>query len=523
MNIIALIYSFGLFFAGIYCLTQYSADFSKKKLKQSGNKSLTLTFLKSFGISAAAGSSTLVLYSASSFCRAGIIDFKTALVSSLGTIGSISACFMAVIDNRTIIYLILGIGGVMIFFTRKIQNEKIKTLFFFLFSIGLLLYGMDELKTTFAFIKTNNEIKSVIGRWHSNFLIFFFGGIISLLMQSGSATAFMAVGLYGGHIFTHEQTAWFIYGGTCLGSAIRSQLIAFSFRGSARRLLGMYSNKIFLIALIASILYFIQIYSKIPMINQIFRSIYDNIIFEVYGSMVAIELIIILCTLIFIKPIIRFYEKLYSDEPSEKLSKAVYLTNIESKPKEEWISLMEKESGEILCKFSELLSEYSSKKDISFINNVCNANAIVIEQMLDLHKKLFNTTNSNLFITGGIYEKLLILDRLNKEVNLLLETVNKSKIMMNDEIVDAVIQHLHLVFSELSSFIKNRKSDMDFLEYICKSVRDTKPRRDILENEFIFTDRKYGNDLKLEFIGSYYDSLHYLREIELCYEKSSLS
>ena len=502
-------------------LRQHSTGFAPKGIK-AYKKSYFASFLRSAGITALASDGRIVLFSTTSLYSSGIIDSRTAIVCMCGAqTTALIANFMAVIDDTSLIYLLLGIGGITSFFLRNKKCEKTKKVFLFLMSISVLLFGMNEMKDSLAFIGQNIHVKNIITLNHnSGFLVFIFGGILSFIMQSTGAVSFMAVSFYGSGILTHDQAVWFLFGGTCLGSTIRNQIYSFTFTGSSRRLLTIFANRIVLSALIAITQYLFQIHTGIPMLNGLFRGIYDNIIFEVFFTFFTTDAICTILMLTFMNPLIRIYEKLLPDDEFEKISKAMYITNINSLPKKEWGPLIKKEMARISEKLFDFLDIYISKNNYKFAEHISTSNRIIIDKMLELYKEAYDDYPE---CSGDrrLYEKMLILNNLNRAVTKVVKSLYDSKITNYCKIIDAMLQHIDFVLMYISDFMKKDKADLESLNFIHACVLDTKSRKELLSDSFILGYNEYKDSFRFEFASAYYDILHYCREFVESYTNAA--
>jgi phosphate:Na+ symporter len=343
-HICEMILALGVLYSGIVSLNQYSFEASRarKKIKKREKPSLVLSFLKSAGITALiADSGKLVMYSTSSFCFSGLMNFETAFVCILGSnLTAGASSFLALINERNFIYIILGLGGFMRFFLRRSGQENLKLVAMFIFSIGLLLFGIILMKDNFAFIGNNYYLKHVVTTFHySGLIMILIGTAISFIMQSTAGFSFMVIGLWGSNLISYEQSILMLYG-SCISSCIKSRVYALPFKGSARRLMLVSANIVLASTIITIGLYFLERTTSIPLLNSLLRSIHRNVVFEVSGAMLISNLFIVLSALIFLKPLIRLYNKLYPDDTGEVLAKTQYINNIESLPKSQWPELM---------------------------------------------------------------------------------------------------------------------------------------------------------------------------------------
>ena len=246
------------------------------------------------------------------------------------------------------------------------------------------------------------------------------------------------------------------------------------------------------------------------MLNAFFRRIYNNIIFEVFLTLFATDAICTILTLSFMNPLIRIYEKLLPDDQFEKISKAMYITNINALPKKDWGSLIKKEMTRITEKLFDFFDIYIFKNNYKVAEHILESNGIIIGKILEMYKEAYDD-DPECSEDRRLYEKILILNNLNNAVAKVVKTLYDSKITNYCNIVDAMLQHIHLVLTYISDFIKKDKLDSELLDSIHMCVLDTKRRKELLADNFILGNNEYKDSFRFEFASSYYDVLHYCR------------
>lgn len=105
-----------------------------------------------------------------------------------------------------------------------------KTIIGLISGLGLFLYGINLMKNGFLRF-TSEKIKKILDLLTNNiFLSIFIGIIITVIMQSSSATTVMVVGLVNANILGLYQALGLIMGAN-IGTTITPQLLSFNFYG----------------------------------------------------------------------------------------------------------------------------------------------------------------------------------------------------------------------------------------------------------------------------------------------------
>lgn len=513
-----MILALGVFYSGVVSLNQYSSEYSKTKkaIRPRKEPSLILSFLKSAGLTAiAADSGRMVIYTTSSFCFSGLMNFKTAFVCVLGaTFTSGSSNFFALINERYLIYLILGLGGIGRFILRKSSKENLKLVALFIFSVGILLFGTVLIKDNFAFLGENDYVKHIVITVHNPFLVILIGALISFIMQSSAGFSFMIVGFWSSNLISYEQSILMLYG-SCIAACIRGRLYALPFKGSARRLLLISTDVVSVSSIIIIGLYFIEKNTSAPLLNSLLRSIYKNVVFEVSGAMLISNLFIALLSLLFLKHLVRLYTNLYPDDPDEILVKTHYIQNIETRPESEWPVLINKEVDRITATLY-VLVDFESSNNLSDVKAICNSNDLILNRMLDLHKHIYEGKNNNSIEEYLLYERLFYLEKLNKELLRYWGIMKKYDISSVDICTHAASIHILAALKCLSDFIY-KQIDIHEIEIVFETLNFESRKIKVFE---ITKDIKAEYDATFELANVYCDILAYLSEIINSYKYS---
>ncbi|MEP7165705.1 MAG: Na/Pi symporter [Ferruginibacter sp.] len=231
-------------------------------------------------------SSSVVILMLMSFVGAGVISFRNALGvllgSNLGT--TVDSWFYATIgfkfNLQNYSLPIIAIAGIIMFFTQR--RKKLYDSLYFIFSIGILLLG-------FGFMKEGAEqlvMKFNLAAYADYNLVFilFIGFILTVIIQSSSATIAIALTALHTHALTFPAAACVIIGSEA-GTSIKFLLS--SFQGSAEKRMLAWADLIFnLVTVIVSfsllswIILFIRniVGIKDPLVGLVFFQSFINFI-----------------------------------------------------------------------------------------------------------------------------------------------------------------------------------------------------------------------------------------------------
>ncbi len=167
-------------------------------------------------------SSSVVILMLMSFVEAGVISFRNALGlligSNLGT--TLDSWFIATVGFKFNLQAyslpIIAITGLIMFFTER--RRQLYDSLYFIFSIGILLLGFGFMKESAEQLVLKFNIASYAD--YNLIIILLIGFILTVLIQSSSATVAIALTALHAHALTFPAAACIIIGSE-LGTTIK--------------------------------------------------------------------------------------------------------------------------------------------------------------------------------------------------------------------------------------------------------------------------------------------------------------
>lgn len=199
-----------------------SRRFRKLLSKLTGRPVLSAVWGFLFG--AITQSSSAVSFILSGFISSGVVTVRQALpVVAWSNLGTVVLVFLAAVDiNLGVLYL-LGLSGlILVFYSRWEYRPVISALY----GMGLLFFGLSMMKHAFEPLPSYEWFKSVASFTQSSgLLIFIFGLLLRVVIQSSSAIAVIAITLAQSGLFQEGETILMIYStgpGVCLAILLLS-------------------------------------------------------------------------------------------------------------------------------------------------------------------------------------------------------------------------------------------------------------------------------------------------------------
>ena len=293
----------GLFLYGLSlmeAITKRSAGRRFKLFLQKNTQSLSKSIIGGTVITGLIQSSSVIILMLMSFVEAGIISFRNALAvligSNLGT--TVDSWFIATVGFKFNLQAyslpIIAVTAITMFFSQR--RKQLYDMLSFIFSIGILLLG-------FGFMKDGAEqlvVRFDIARYADANLLFIIlaGFMVTVLIQSSSATMAIALTALNAHALTFPAAACIILGSE-VGTTIK--ILLTSIRASVGSRMLAWSDFIFNIFTV--IIAFLFLYPIIHFIKNIV-GLHDPLI-----GLVFFQSFINLLSIILFLPFIHSFSK----------------------------------------------------------------------------------------------------------------------------------------------------------------------------------------------------------------------
>ncbi|TNF18308.1 MAG: Na/Pi cotransporter family protein [Rhodobacteraceae bacterium] len=270
---------FGLFFVGVWTLTENLKSLSGRSLRQAVLKYTRHPVQGFFWgglVGAVAQSLAGVVFILVGLISAGILTMRAAIPVLAGAnFGSSLLVFLSTINLEVAVMVILGVSGIAL---TQIDRAWLKPIMHGLFGLGLLFLGIDFIQTNAAPLVDQPFVRSYLtDSGGSLALVFVVGVVFCFIAQSVGAVTILAISLAVAGVLSVDQTILTIYGAN-VGSGLVTLLLSAGVRGSVRQIAYL---QIVLINFAGSALlvglWWIETHMGVPMVKALLASLADDL------------------------------------------------------------------------------------------------------------------------------------------------------------------------------------------------------------------------------------------------------
>lgn len=228
---------FGLFFVGVWTLTENLKQMSGRRLRQVVLRYTRHPLQGMFWgtlMGAMAQSLSAVVFILVGMISAGIITMRVAIPILAGAnVGSSMLVFLSTFDLELAIMLVLGLSGIIM---TLVDRAWLRPIMHGLFGLGLLFLGITFIQTNAAPLVQQPWIQGLFTDSGGSFvLVFLFGAALCVLAQSMGAVTILVISLGQAGILTDDLTVLAVYGAQ-FGSGIVTYLLSVNLSGSIRQI-----------------------------------------------------------------------------------------------------------------------------------------------------------------------------------------------------------------------------------------------------------------------------------------------
>jgi phosphate:Na+ symporter len=232
-----LIAGVGLFFYGLNTVSSNLQQISSRRFRTLISRftdRMWLAGLIGFLTGALTQSTTAVTIVLTNMNASGLVTVRRALpIVAWSNVGICVLIFITVLDIRLGVLYLLGACGIANVFIRQVTW---KSLIGTGLGIGLLLFGMNEVKKYAVELEHYEEVAGVLAHARGSYLLSLVGGtLIAFLTQSTTAAILIALAMVDTRVLGVDETIMAIYGGN-VGSTFARMLLALSVKGSSRQI-----------------------------------------------------------------------------------------------------------------------------------------------------------------------------------------------------------------------------------------------------------------------------------------------
>ncbi len=463
-SIASVIGGLGLFFVGVWFLTENLKSLAGRRFRRSVVR-LTKNSMPGYGLGAVLGavaqSMAVTIFVLVSLLSAGLITVRSAMPILVGAnFGTSILVFLTTLDLHIAVLCLVGISGILLVSDRfsKFQHQVGAV-----FGFSLLFIGIGMLRSGALLIVEQPWAAELLQNFQDSYLLtFVLGALITLVAQSAAATSILAITMAGVGVFGVEQTIMAIYGAN-LGSGLVSLVLSSGLRGKARQL-AMYQILFLniLAALVFAGLFYVELFSGVPLIGSLVGSISDDIETQMAWLYLCLNLPG-LVLLPFSADLEQFLQKRFPESEADNDAKPQYVHDQAINDPSTALDLIELEHlrlvGFYTRYFSIVRQERENSKDAQIpLNTLHKSFDSVLKQIAELQEELGSTSSAS-----SMYERLNLSMNKHRSIQMIESTVFDIVTCVNQitqdshlqELADSIIESLDTVLLTLNDALSD--------------------------------------------------------------------
>lgn len=406
--IASLLAGLGLFFMGMYFLTEHLKMLSGRRLRERISR-LTRHPLQGvlwggvfFAITQSTSATTFILIG---MLRSGMMKVRQTLPIIAGTnmLAGLTVLVLA-FDIKAFILLLIGVTG---FLYTNNKQKTLRALAGALFGIGLLFYGLNTMQSGVAPLAETEWFKSAL-HWTQGSYIFGFiiGAALAFVVQASLAVVVLAIAFQTAGLFTLSESIMIVYGAN-VGSSILTIALSSNLHGESKQVAMFQAAYNITGAFILLPLFYLEIYGGIPVIKAATEAMSGDIATQVAIVYFAFNFFPGIILLLLLSSVVVLLKKFWPESLEERASKPKYLHDHATEDASGAIHLIELEQIRLLKLLSTTFNAMREGEDRS---------------QLPAFKEAFDTLSS--IIRGAI-------DDLSDRSKLSPESYNRLNQLMN--------------------------------------------------------------------------------------------
>jgi phosphate:Na+ symporter len=346
----------GLFFLGLHLVSANLQQTSSRRFRQLIARVTDRSWLAG-GLGVLAGavmqSTSAVTIILASMTASGLTAVRQALpVVAWANVGATLIVFAAVLDLRLAVLYLVGVSATAFSFSR---DARWKPFCGIALGIGLLFFGIDQMKENAAQVQQFDWFLAVVNRAHGSVVLAFLAGaLLSFLTHSTTAVTLLAVTLVNAGVLAPRQTMMIIYGGN-LGSSFSRMILASGLRGSARQISRFQDLFKITGAVVFVSLFYLEAYAGVPLVHALAGTLAGRIDTQMAWVNLLYNLVPALGFSLALGPTARLLERFWPATEAEDFARLRYLHPQALGDVETALDLVEKEQARLVARLPDYL------------------------------------------------------------------------------------------------------------------------------------------------------------------------
>ena len=415
----SLLAGLGLFFVGLFFLTEHLKLLSGRRLREciaKWTKNPVMGVLWGGVFIAVTQSAAATMFILISMLRSGMMGVRQILPIIIG-INMVAGLIVLVlvIDIKIAIFFLLGIAGIV--FTND-KARAFKTIAAVFLGISMLFLGLNTMQEGVAPLTQAVWFEELLQWTKGNYILgFIIGAAMSFLVQSSLAPIVLTIAFQTAGLFSLAGSIMVVYGAN-VGSSILTLVLSSSMTGQSKQVAMYQTAYNFVGAIILVPLFYLEIHGGYPLIKAIAEWITTsgggqiatvNLLFNSLPSVVMFVLI---------GPTASLYERLWPETLEEQASKPKYIHDKATEDPDSALDLIELEQIRLI----EFLSTSLDTQREGGTPSMLAAYQEAFKTLGGIIRETISDLSARQQLTPEIYERLDIL--LN--IQHLLESASES-------------------------------------------------------------------------------------------------
>lgn len=352
----SLVAGLGLFFVGLYFLTEHLKMLSGRRLRAriaAWTKNPFMGVLWGGVFIAVTQSTAATMFILISMLRSGMMGVRQALPIIIGlNIIAGAIVLVLVIDIKVAVLFLLGIAGIV--FTND-RARAFRTIAGTLLGISMLFLGLSTMKEAVAPLAQTEWFEELLRWTQGSYLLgFAIGAAMSFVVQSSLAIVVLTIAFQTAGLFSLAESIMVVYGAN-VGSSLLTFVLCSKMTGQSKQI-AMYQTAYNIIgAIILVPAFYLEIYGNVPLIKTFAEGITKSgggqiaTVNLIFNALPGIALFVVL------RPCANLLERLWPESLEEQASKPKYIHERATEDPDSALDLVELEQMRLLESLSTCL------------------------------------------------------------------------------------------------------------------------------------------------------------------------
>ncbi len=460
----SLLAGLGLFFVGLYFLTEHLKMLSGRRLREriaTWTKQPLLGVLWGGVFIAIAQSTAATMFILVSMLRSGMMSVRQGLPTIIGVnMGAGAIVLILVFDIKIAILFLLGITGII--YTND-KAQALRTVAGAIFGISLLFLGLNTMQEGVAPLSQTEWFEGMLQWTQGSYLVgFAIGAVLSFIAQSSLAIVVLAIAFQETGLFSLGESIMVVYGAN-VGSSFLTLVLSSRLSGESKQIAMYQTGYNFIGAIILLPAFYIEIYGGVPLIKALTEAITQDGAGQIAVVNLLFNAIPGVALLILLTPSVRILARIWPETIEEQASKSKYLHDRATEDPESALCLIELEQSHLVELLANSFSAMRNRADHTKLSAYQEAfktlGGSIREAMSDLGtrhqlcEQAYDRLNKLLGVQDSLESANDLVGRLRKDFKVLEQS------QLGARFVSSAVEGLDAILLTLIDLAKKRSTE----------------------------------------------------------------